>query len=78
MTDVLARLFLVRPAWVLTKGLKILAGGGSRNCPGSGVVVKHGRFGKKLRRLTKRIRSGKQEDIIQEINRYTIGWMEYD
>ena len=35
------------------------------------------RFCKKLRRLTKRTRSGKLEDIIQEINQYTIGWMGY-
>jgi RNA-directed DNA polymerase len=35
------------------------------------------RFCQKLRRLTKRTRSGKLEDIIQEINRYTIGWMGY-
>jgi RNA-directed DNA polymerase len=35
------------------------------------------RFREKLRRLTKRTRSGKLEDIIQEINRYTTGWMGY-
>jgi len=35
------------------------------------------RFREKLRRLTKRTRSGKLEDIIQEINRYTVGWMGY-
>jgi group II intron reverse transcriptase/maturase len=35
------------------------------------------RFREKLRRLTKRTRSGKLEDIIQEINQYTIGWMGY-
>jgi RNA-directed DNA polymerase len=35
------------------------------------------RFCQKLRRLTKRTRSGRLEDIIQEINRYTIGWMGY-
>jgi group II intron reverse transcriptase/maturase len=35
------------------------------------------RFREKLRRLTKRTRSGKLEDIIQEINRYLIGWMGY-
>lgn len=35
------------------------------------------RFCEKLRRLTKRTRSGKLEDIIQEINRYTIGWIGY-
>jgi group II intron reverse transcriptase/maturase len=35
------------------------------------------RFREKLRRLTKRTRPGKLEDIIQEINRYLIGWMGY-
>jgi group II intron reverse transcriptase/maturase len=35
------------------------------------------RFAKKLRRLTKRTRSGKLEDVIQEINRYTMGWIGY-
>jgi RNA-directed DNA polymerase len=35
------------------------------------------RFRKKLRRLTKRTRSGKLENIIQEINQYTMGWMGY-
>ena len=35
------------------------------------------RFAEKLRRLTKRTRSGKLEDIIQEINRYTMGWIGY-
>jgi group II intron reverse transcriptase/maturase len=35
------------------------------------------RFREKLRRLTKRTRSGKLENIIQEINRYTMGWMGY-
>jgi len=35
------------------------------------------RFCEKLRRLTKRTRSGKLEDIIQEINKYTMGWMGY-
>lgn len=35
------------------------------------------RFRGKLRRLTKRTRSGKLEDIIKEINRYTVGWMGY-
>lgn len=35
------------------------------------------RFREKLRRLTKRTRSGKLEDIIQEINQYTMGWMGY-
>ena len=33
------------------------------------------RFREKLRRLTKRTRSGKLEDILLEINRYTMGWM---
>jgi group II intron reverse transcriptase/maturase len=42
-------------------------------------VAKHSleRFREKLRRLTKRTRPGKLEDIIQEINRYLIGWMGY-
>lgn len=31
----------------------------------------------KLRRLTKRTRSGKLEDIIQEINTYIVGWIGY-
>jgi RNA-directed DNA polymerase len=35
------------------------------------------RFREKLRRLTKRTRSGKLEDNVQEINRYLIGWMGY-
>jgi group II intron reverse transcriptase/maturase len=35
------------------------------------------RFAEKLRRLTKRTRSGKLEDVIQEINRYTMGWIGY-
>ena len=35
------------------------------------------RFAEKLRRLTKRTRSGKLEDVIQEINRYTVGWIGY-
>jgi group II intron reverse transcriptase/maturase len=35
------------------------------------------RFREKLRRLTKRTRSGKLEDLIQQINQYTIGWMGY-
>jgi RNA-directed DNA polymerase len=35
------------------------------------------RFAEKLRRLTKRTRSGKLEDAIQEINRYTMGWIGY-
>jgi group II intron reverse transcriptase/maturase len=35
------------------------------------------RFEEKLRRLTKRTRSGKLEDLIQEINCYTMGWIGY-
>ncbi len=35
------------------------------------------RFCEKLRRLTKRTRTGKLEDVIQEINRYTMGWIVY-
>jgi RNA-directed DNA polymerase len=35
------------------------------------------RFAEKLRRLTKRTRTGKLEDVIQEINRYTMGWIGY-
>ncbi len=35
------------------------------------------RIAEKLRRLTKRTRSGKLEDIIQEINQYTMGWIGY-
>jgi RNA-directed DNA polymerase len=35
------------------------------------------RFREKLRRLTKRTRSGKLEDVIQEINQYTMGWIGY-
>jgi RNA-directed DNA polymerase len=35
------------------------------------------RFRDKLRRLTKRTRSGKLEELIQEINTYTIGWIGY-
>jgi RNA-directed DNA polymerase len=35
------------------------------------------RFAEKLRHLTKRTRSGKLEDILQEINRYTMGWIGY-
>jgi RNA-directed DNA polymerase len=35
------------------------------------------RFRGKLRRLTKRTRSGKLEDILEEINRYTQGWIGY-
>lgn len=35
------------------------------------------RFREKLRRLTKRTRSGKLEEIVQQINQYTMGWMGY-
>jgi RNA-directed DNA polymerase len=35
------------------------------------------RFRDKLRRLTKRTRSGKLEEIIREINTYTVGWIGY-
>jgi RNA-directed DNA polymerase len=35
------------------------------------------RLREKLRRLTKRTRSGKLEDVIQEINKYTMGWIGY-
>jgi group II intron reverse transcriptase/maturase len=35
------------------------------------------RFREKLRRLTKRTKSGKWEDIVEEINRYLTGWMGY-
>lgn len=35
------------------------------------------RFCEKLRRLTKRTRSGKLGDVIQSINQYTMGWMGY-
>ena len=35
------------------------------------------RFREKLRRLTKRTRSGKLEDVIRQINQYTMGWMGY-
>jgi RNA-directed DNA polymerase len=35
------------------------------------------RFEEKMRRLTKRTRSGKMEDIVSEINRYTRGWIGY-
>jgi RNA-directed DNA polymerase len=31
----------------------------------------------KIRRLTRRTRSGKLEDILQELNRYLIGWVAY-
>jgi len=35
------------------------------------------RLRKKLRRLTRRTRSGKLEEVIEEINRYTQGWIVY-
>jgi RNA-directed DNA polymerase len=35
------------------------------------------RFREKLRRLTKRTRSGKLEDLIADINTYTVGWIGY-
>jgi RNA-directed DNA polymerase len=35
------------------------------------------RFRDKLRRLTKRTRSGKLEDIIRGLNHYTVGWIGY-
>jgi len=35
------------------------------------------RFREKLRRLTKRTRSGKLEDLIQDINQYAMGWIGY-
>jgi RNA-directed DNA polymerase len=35
------------------------------------------RFREKLRRLTKRTRSGKLEDVIEHINQYTMGWIGY-
>jgi len=35
------------------------------------------RFRDKLRRLTKRTRSGKLEELIQEINTYMVGWIGY-
>ena len=35
------------------------------------------RFAEKMRHLTKRTRSGKMEDIVSEINRYTRGWTAY-
>jgi RNA-directed DNA polymerase len=35
------------------------------------------RFAEKIRRLTRRTRSGKMEDIVSEINRYTRGWIGY-
>jgi group II intron reverse transcriptase/maturase len=35
------------------------------------------RFTEKIRSLTKRTRTGKLEDIVQDVNRYTRGWMGY-
>ena len=35
------------------------------------------RFKEKIRSLTKRTRTGKLEDIVQDVNRYTRGWMGY-
>ena len=35
------------------------------------------RFMDKIRRLTKRTRSGKLADILQELNRYVVGWVAY-
>ena len=35
------------------------------------------RFAEKMRRLTRRTRSGKMEDIVSEINSYTRGWTSY-
>ena len=35
------------------------------------------RFAEKICRLTKRTRSGKMEDIVSEVNRYTRGWIGY-
>ena len=35
------------------------------------------RFAEKIRTLTRRTRSGKMEDIVSEINRYTRGWTAY-
>lgn len=35
------------------------------------------RLAEKIRKLTKRTRSGKLEDILQELNRYLIGWVAY-
>ena len=35
------------------------------------------RFREKIRRLTKRTRSGKLDEILSEINRYTRGWIAY-
>jgi len=35
------------------------------------------RFAEKMRHLTKRTRSGKMEDIVSDVNRYTRGWIAY-
>jgi RNA-directed DNA polymerase len=35
------------------------------------------RFAEKIRSLTRRTRSGKMEDIVSEVNRYTRGWIGY-
>lgn len=35
------------------------------------------RYRDKIRRLTKRTRSGKQEEVIEAINQYTMGWIAY-
>ena len=35
------------------------------------------RIREKLRRMTRRTRQGKLEDILQEINRYVLGWIGY-
>ena len=35
------------------------------------------RFIEKVRRLTRRTRSGKLEDIVSEVNRYGFGWTSY-
>jgi RNA-directed DNA polymerase len=35
------------------------------------------RFMEKIRRLTKRTRSGKLEDILTQLNRYLVGWLGY-
>jgi RNA-directed DNA polymerase len=35
------------------------------------------RFTAKIRSLTKRTRTGKLEDIVQDVNRYTRGWLGY-
>jgi hypothetical protein len=35
------------------------------------------RFTEKIRSLTRRTRTGKLEDIVQDVNRYTCGWIGY-